>query len=70
MPQHRTHPNLSPENLRAWREAQHLTRSELAELIGYTDRMIGHWERGTRTPAYCVALALNWIAHTRAPKTF
>lgn len=36
--------------LKAWREAQHLTQKEVADLIGVPQATLSEWERGTTTP--------------------
>ena len=50
---------LSPEEIRSLRQALGLTLKELGNLVGVTERCVGHWENGRAHPTYKKMVRLN-----------
>jgi transcriptional regulator with XRE-family HTH domain len=50
--------------LAQWRKAQGLTQNQLAEIIGYSDTAIGHWETGRYIPNSDAMSKLNSLGFT------
>ncbi|GAA1560672.1 helix-turn-helix transcriptional regulator [Actinomadura kijaniata] len=50
--------------LTAWREAAGLTKKQLADALGYTDQLIGQYERRTNTPSKRVSEDLDTFFKT------
>lgn len=53
---------ITPEEIRALRQALGLTQVAFAELVGVTSNHCAKWERGERTPSEPAARLMRMIA--------
>jgi transcriptional regulator with XRE-family HTH domain len=56
---------VKPAELKKWRERHGLTQAELARALGVDVVTVSRWERGDRTPAPYLYLALREVARDR-----
>jgi transcriptional regulator with XRE-family HTH domain len=57
---------MTPEALRAWRQARNLTQGELGAILGVTWVTVSRWENGHRAVPSFLELALRAIDADRA----
>lgn len=57
----KTNSELIAENLALYRKLNGLTQSELAEVIGYSNKSVSKWERGDGTPDILILIVLSEI---------
>ena len=56
---------MNPDELKAWRNEQDMTQTELARELGVDIMTVSRWERALRSIPPFLGLALNWIAQER-----